>query len=92
LTIKLATPANIRQIKLLSHEYKIASRIEMQYYDKDQFSLLGHLNFEPNPDETLSRELKTIHLDITTTMLRLVMYNPYQQKKNIYQQVGLVAI
>ena len=95
LTIKLTQPANLRQIKLLSHEFKIASRLELQYLpleESQNFSLIGGLNFEPNPDDSTTRELKTVHLDISTRVIRLVFYNPYQHKRNIYQQVGIIAI
>lgn len=76
----MSTPATIRQIKLLSHEFKIASRIELQYLplnDTENFYLIGHLNIESNPEDSITRELKTVHLDITTNMIRIVLYSPY---------------
>lgn len=60
--------------------------------DESEFILLGHLNFESNPEQCTSRELKTIHLDIATRVVRILLYSPYQHKKNIYLQVGLVAV
>jgi hypothetical protein len=86
LTLKLHAAAQIKQIRILSHEYKIASRIELQYMplDEDEFYLIGHLNLESNPENASTRELKTVHLDVTTRVLRVILYQPYQQKRNIY--------
>jgi len=87
LTLRLSSPANVRQIKLLSHEFKIASRIELQYLpveDTENYFLIGHLNFESNPSDATTRELKTVHLDVTTRMIRIIFYNPYQHQLNIY--------
>ena len=38
------------------------------------------------------RELKTVHFDVTTKLLRLVFYDPFQHRENIFQQVGLVSL
>ena len=38
------------------------------------------------------RELKTVHFDVTTKSLRLIFYDPYQHRENIFQQVGLVSL
>jgi hypothetical protein len=74
---------------MLSHEFKIASRIELQYMpleeENQNFYLIGHLNLESNPDNSVTRELKTVHLDVTTRLLRVIFYQPYQNKRNIYQ-------
>lgn len=48
--------------------------------DSKNFNLIGYLNFEPNPLDSNSRELKTIHLEITTSVIRLVVYDPYENR------------
>ena len=38
------------------------------------------------------RELKTVHFDVTTRSIRIVFYDPFQHKDNIFQQVGLISL
>eukprot|EP00899_Mesostigma_viride_P016474 jgi/Mesvir1/24828/Mv22068-RA.1 len=100
--IKLDAPSHIRQIQLLSHEYKIASRIEMYVglpppgtadLSKVPMKRLGYLSFDSNERSNhQARELKSVHVDVDALLVRLVCHKCHVNKLNIYNQVGIVAL
>ena len=102
LILRLDHPARIHQIQLLSHEYKIATKIELYtgllppgetLMDRAIMRRLGHLSFDPNTASGhQARELKSVHVNVDAAILRVVVHKCHVNKLNIYNQVGIVAI
>jgi hypothetical protein len=38
------------------------------------------------------RELKSVHFDAVTMLLKLVLFAPHENKENIFKQVGLISV
>lgn len=101
-TIKLQTLTSIRQIKILSHEYKIAKKMEIQIAslpeapDASQvsFKRLGHITFDANEASAYgARELKTVNLDdVPAHIVRFIVYGAHNNHLNAAQQVSLVSL
>ena len=102
LVLRLDHPARIHQIQLLSHEYKIATKIELftgllppgeTSLDRAIMRRLGHLSFDPNTASGhQARELKSVHVNVDAAILRVVVHKCHVNKLNIYNQVGIVAL
>ena len=100
--LRLDHPARIHQIQLLSHEYKIATKIELYTgllppgetsLDRAVMRRLGHLSFDPNTASGhQARELKSVHVNVDAAILRVVIHKCHVNKLNIYNQVGVVAL
>jgi centrosomal protein CEP104 len=39
-----------------------------------------------------AREMKSVFVDVTTQYLKLVLYQPYANRLNLFDQAGLVSI
>ncbi|KDO27607.1 hypothetical protein SPRG_06875 [Saprolegnia parasitica CBS 223.65] len=94
LVIELEATARITQIQVLSHQCYIATKIEL-YLSTDgaAFSRLGFLSLKSNKEsQYTARELKTVHIDAFTRYIKLKLHQCYINEKNLYSQVGLVAI
>ncbi|KAG1659551.1 hypothetical protein FOA52_015355 [Chlamydomonas sp. UWO 241] len=99
---RLEYPSKIQQIQILSHEYKIATKVEVFVAHADQgqdlgaapaFKRLGYLSFDSNERSNhQARELKSVHVNVPATLLRLVVHRCHVNKLNIYNQVGLIAL
>ena len=89
----------LKTIQILSHEFKISSRLEIfyiPYFDPssqpdgpraDQISRIGHFSFEDvdKYDDKLMREMKTVHLnEIYTQYIKIDLYQPYDHARNIF--------
>ncbi|KAK9826624.1 hypothetical protein WJX74_006438 [Apatococcus lobatus] len=102
LTLRLQQPAKIHQIQLLSHEFKIATRVEiftgnLQPGSRDaqrcSWKRLGFLSFDKNERSGYqARELKSVHVNATAYLLRLVVHQCHSNKLNTDSQVGLIAL
>lgn len=102
MVLRLDHPARIHQIQLLSHEYKIATKIELftgllppgeTSLDRAIMRRLGHLSFDPNTASGhQARELKSVHVNVDAAILRVVVHKCHVNKLNIYNQVGIVAL
>lgn len=104
----LRFPGNVylQQLRVLSHESKIASKVEVRLYQLKEeelaippsfrsvrFSKLGYVQFSSNQESRYeSKERKTIHLKAETYFLKLLFYDPYQNEHNRGNQVGVYAI
>ncbi|KAI8331900.1 hypothetical protein BC941DRAFT_382119 [Chlamydoabsidia padenii] len=107
----LCGPARIAKIQLLSHHYKIATKIDIyigllkessenlsQQSDDDddtliEFTRLGYICFDSNArTQFRARELKSIKINADGEYIRLVVRNNHQNRLNIYNQVGLLAL
>eukprot|EP01038_Epipyxis_sp_PR26KG_P015610 gene15610-21093_t len=88
----------LKQIQLLSHEYKISSKVEIfigtgSHYDSAKFKRLGYLSLNSNERSSYqARELKTVYVDYSGTFIKFVANENFTNKQNIYNQVGIVAI
>ncbi len=97
LTLKFPQVVRLKTLQFLSHESKISSRVEIHIFDKpDQIpTKVGHFSFENGynvKDSTKMRELKTVHMNARTDRIQLVCYDPYENKDNIFSQIGIVSI
>lgn len=104
----LRFPGNvyIQQLRILSHESKIASKVEIRLYKLQNeelglppsfrsvnFSKLGYVQFSSNQESRYeSKERKTIHLKVEAYFLKLLFYDPYENEHNRGNQVGVYAI
>ncbi|KAG2212314.1 hypothetical protein INT47_001674 [Mucor saturninus] len=90
----------ISKVQILSHHYKIASRIDLyigitkeQEHDSMsvQFTRLGFVGLANN-DRFQDRELKSIKIQADCEYIRLVIKGCHENKLNIHKQVGLLAL
>ncbi|ESL06347.1 hypothetical protein TRSC58_05981 [Trypanosoma rangeli SC58] len=95
-------------IRVLSHESKIASRIEVfvaettdeemqkgtvKPYSLSSFRRLGYVCFVSNAENTFgARELKTINIRQKCVYVKLLISRPYHSEYNIFHQVGIAAL
>ncbi|OQR81004.1 hypothetical protein ACHHYP_16869 [Achlya hypogyna] len=94
LVIELETTARVTQIQVLSHQCYIATKIELYLStDGETFSRLGFMNLKSNKEsQYTARELKTVHIDAVTHFIKFKLHQCYVNEKNLYSQVGIVAI
>ena len=94
----LTGTVRIQQIQLLSHQSKIATRVEIFMgvggdYASAKFQRLGYLSLDNNERSGFrARELKSVYIDATGQFLKLSFHKCYINKYNLYNQVGLIAI
>merc|ERR1712166_243068 len=88
------TVIKLKRIEVLSHHFLIPSRIEFFISaDGDKFKRLGYVKMSDNNDtEYRARELKSVHLNASGKILKILVHEPHTNKHNKHQQVGLVAI
>ena len=90
--------ARLTQVQILSHQSKIASKIEIfigngSSYRSAEFKRLGYLSLDNNEkSQYQARELKTVYIDFTGSYIRLVIHRNYVNKLNLFNQVGIVAV
>eukprot|EP00946_MAST-07B_sp_MAST-7B-sp1_P002178 g2178.t1 len=98
LGLEFPSPVKIEQLQLLSHQSKIATRIEIAIgvgdtYEETEFRRLGALSLDDNERSGYrARELKSVYLDATCRFLKLTLHKCYINKFNLYNQIGIVAI
>ncbi|GAQ85746.1 Galactose-binding domain-like [Klebsormidium nitens] len=102
LILQLDKPAQVHQIQLLSHEFKISCKIEVfvglpppGILDPSQCPLkrLGYLSLDPNERSNhQARELKSVHVDTPAQVIKFLLHKCHPNKLNIYNQVGIVAL
>ncbi|DBB10866.1 TPA: hypothetical protein ACH3X3_007335 [Trebouxia sp. C0006] len=100
--LRLEEPAKLEQIQILSHEYKIPTKIEIHVgclppgtSDPEQCVMkrLGYLSFNSNERTGhQARELKSVRVNSDAYLLRLVVQRCHTNKLNIYNQVGIIAL
>lgn len=90
--------ARFTQVQILSHQSKIASKIEIfigsgSSYQSAQFKRLGYLSLDSNErSQYQARELKTVYIDYSGAYVRLVIHRNYVNKQNLFNQAGIVAV
>lgn len=91
-------PARISKVQILSHQSKIASKIEIHVgsgksFDSASYQKLGKLSLDPNEKSNYqARELKTVYVDAEGTFVKFVLFKNYANELNFFGQVGIVAI
>ena len=99
---------NIESMHILSHEFKIATRVDLFLCDATEKELaagvfpqyhnarwrrLGHFLLTSNEQTAFkARELKTVHINSSTVYLRLVLSKCHLNPYNFFNQVGIVAL
>ncbi|CAL5219862.1 g1780 [Coccomyxa viridis] len=97
LMLRLEGPADLHQIQMLCHEYKIASKVElhvgMQHGDTVSWKRLGSFSFDSNERSKLqSRELKSVTVSVQALFLRIVLARCHINSQNIYKQAAILGL
>ncbi|KAH9589358.1 hypothetical protein LSM04_007352 [Trypanosoma melophagium] len=98
----------LRFIRLLAHECKIASRIEVfvsgategemetgkvKSYESSTFHRLGYVQLSTNEEHKFAaRELKTINICRKCVYVKLLISRPHRCDYNVFHQVGIIAM
>jgi len=102
--VQFASVSDIQQLQVLSHQSKIATRIEIfvgtavegdprPAYSRAKFKRMGYVSLDPNERSNFqARELKTVQFNSSGLFLKLVVHKCSVNRLNIYSQVGLIAI
>merc|ERR1712131_549195 len=96
---KLNAECSLRKVQLLGHNYMIPQRVVLYVgnfhnkYEKHIWKKIGFVTFSDNSKTSYKqRELKTINLkdmDISGQYVKFVVFQNHDNKKNIFNQVGL---
>ncbi|KAJ8608429.1 hypothetical protein CTAYLR_010332 [Chrysophaeum taylorii] len=87
--LELADEVDIREVQILSHESKIATRVELYVDDRR----LGYLSLDANERSGYrARELKSVYVRARGRYLRLVAHKCHVNRENLFNQVGIVAV
>jgi len=102
IVVRFSTPVRIRKLQLLSHQHMIASKVELYVgrqvggassLDHAEFLRLGYISLSDNEQTGFrSRELKSVNLDASGQLVKLVLHRNHINTPNLYNQVGLVAL
>lgn len=102
--LQMSVPARIKQLQLLSHQFKVSSKVELYTYcpetpgsmpslDSIKFKRLGYMSLDSNEQSNYqARELKSVYIDVPSLYLKLVLNKCHINKFNLFNQVGLIAI
>ena len=95
LLIEFPKPIKMREIQFLSHQYSIATKIEIFILppQSEKFKKIGYLSLDSNERSNFqARELKTVYTDYLCTRVKFNLLRCHSNSHNIYNQVGLIAI
>ncbi|TMW68162.1 hypothetical protein Poli38472_007834 [Pythium oligandrum] len=90
--------SRVTQVQLLSHQTHIATKIELFLSSSNSlqdatFQRLGYLTLKSNVESNyMARELKTVHINNEATFVKLLLHQCYINERNIYSQVGVMAV
>eukprot|EP00931_Biecheleriopsis_adriatica_P021357 TRINITY_DN1397_c4_g1_i1.p1 TRINITY_DN1397_c4_g1~~TRINITY_DN1397_c4_g1_i1.p1 ORF type:complete len:915 (-),score=205.75 TRINITY_DN1397_c4_g1_i1:39-2783(-) len=101
--LQFETPVHLRQVQFLSHQSKIATKIELytalptagheQRYESVPFKRLGYLSLDNNErSQFQARELKSVYVDVSAQFIRILLHKCHVNRYNIVNQVGLIAL
>ena len=85
----------IKAIQFLSHQYNIASKIEVfvRPPSSEKFKKIGYLSLDSNERSNYqARELKTVYPDYQASQVKFNLLRCHTNSHNIYAQVGLIAV
>lgn len=86
------------QVQILSHEFAIASRIEVftstsPTFKGAEFQRLGYLSLSTNQESNYkARELKSVYINGQARFMKFSLQQNYVNNQNMYQQVGVIAV
>ena len=98
---------NLKQLQFLSHQSKIASKIELFTFlpsgkhamtsqiplNEIEFKRLGYLSLDPNERSGFqARELKSVYVDSNAVLLKLIFHKCHLNNFNVFNQIGLIAL
>lgn len=99
LTIKFARKTQLHSFQYLSHQCKIASKVELyialngQNTNEPVFKKLGYFTLSNNENSKYqSRELKTVYIEAPVQFVKFVFQHPYANNLNFFNQVGVIAL
>ena len=95
LLIEFPKPIKMREIQFLSHQYSIATKIEIYILppQSEKFKKIGYLSLDSNERSNFqARELKTVYTDYFCVRVKFNLLRCHNNSHNIYNQVGLIAI
>eukprot|EP00658_Telonema_sp_P-2_P006842 TRINITY_DN1257_c0_g1_i6.p1 TRINITY_DN1257_c0_g1~~TRINITY_DN1257_c0_g1_i6.p1 ORF type:complete len:862 (+),score=234.41 TRINITY_DN1257_c0_g1_i6:286-2871(+) len=94
--VRFEQRVHLSQLQLLSHEYKIATRVELFILDSavgNNWTRLGHFSLNENEaSRQQARELKSVQLTGNCTHMMLRILDCHQNQMNTHSQVGIVAL
>ena len=97
--IQFASVSDVQQLQVLSHQSKIATRIEIfvgtavegdprPAYSRARFKRMGYVSLDPNERSNFqARELKTVQFNANGLYLKLIIHKCSVNRLNIYSQV-----
>ena len=96
---RLRVPSDVRRLRLLSHECKIATSCDVYVSCRgargaQTVKKLGTLRFESGVECGYgARELKTVHVNVkAATEIRLEFAGCHENARNVDRQIGLMAL
>ncbi|XP_030280271.1 centrosomal protein of 104 kDa isoform X1 [Sparus aurata] len=103
ITLQLVERSRVRKLQLLAHQYLIPAKVEFHIGDAlpetstpefpGQLRRLGYVSLSDNEKTGFkARELKSVHVDVIGTYLRITLHRNHVNRYNQYNQVALVAI
>lgn len=101
--LQFMSPIVIKQIQFLSHQCKIASRIELFSFLPElhtinhnsdlKWTKLGFLSLDPNERSNFqARELKSVFLNSPALYFKMHLHKCHSNRYNLFNQVGLIAL
>ena len=108
LVLQFPDRVTLQQVQVLSHQFKIASRVEIFIGDMPpgvpsphrgsvgvEYVRLGHFSLDSNERSGFqARELKTVYVPRASEgrFLKLLLHKCHINEHNLYNQVGLLAV
>lgn len=95
LLLEFPNVIKMREIQFLSHQYNIASKIEIFILppQSEKYKKIGYLSLDSNERSKFqARELKTVYTDYLCTRVKFNLLKCHTNSHNIYSQVGLIAV
>ena len=86
LLIEFPKPIKMREIQFLSHQFNIASKIEIfiKTPGSDKFKKIGYLSLDNNERSNFqARELKTVYMNYTCTQIKLNLHKNHTNTKKL---------
>ncbi|KAM4609915.1 centrosomal protein of 104 kDa [Polymixia lowei] len=103
ITLQLVERSRVRKLQLLAHQYLISAKVEFHIGETlpethspgspGQLHRLGYVSLSDNEKTGFkARELKSVHVDAVGMYLKITLHRNHDNRYNLYNQVGLVAI
>ena len=105
--VQFPSIVQINQLQFLSHQSKIASKIELFTFNPDQvgaqasklplneiqFTKMGYLTLNTNERSGFqARELKSVSINVQCALLKLLFHKCHLNNFNHFNQIGLIAL